>query len=55
VYRWELFTRLKSNPEFPIVCGCWDTLTDFVRKAAKTGCHVTKDDEIYDGPDEDKR
>lgn len=53
VYRWELFTRLKSNPNnMPVVCGCWETLTEFVRLAAKTGCHVTRDSVIYPGKDE---
>lgn len=54
VYRWELFSRLKQRnnhdgSELPIVCGCWDTLTRFVKIASKEGCHVTKDQEIYVG------
>jgi len=51
VYRWELFSRTLSG--YPIVCGCWDTLTKFVREAAKHGCYVTKDDIIYYGKDDD--
>lgn len=54
VYRWELFSRLRQRnshdgSELPVVCGCWDTLTVFVKEASKTGCHVTKDMEIYCG------
>lgn len=54
VYRWELFSRLKQRSsydrsELPIVCGCWETLTEFVKEASKNGCHVTKDREIYAG------
>lgn len=54
VYRWELFTRHRGNPNMPVVCGCWDTLTKFVKEAAKNGCHVTTDSVIYPGPDPDK-
>lgn len=42
VYRWELFTRLKTRTtrgdELPVVCGCWDTLTLFVRHCPRVGC-----------------
>ncbi len=42
VYRWELFTRLKrrnshDGSELPVVAGCWDTLTEFVKQAGKDG------------------
>lgn len=51
VYRWELFTRLvrrgTGGQEIPVVAGCWDTLTRFVRQAAKAGCRLTEDREIY--------
>lgn len=51
VYRWEVFTRLKqrarSGDAFPVVAGCWFTLTEFVRHAAKHGCHMTADNELY--------
>jgi hypothetical protein len=47
VYRWELFTRTKTGQ--PVVCGCWDTLTEFVRECKKHGCHVS-DFTIYLGP-----
>jgi len=47
VYRWELFTRTRTG--LPVVCGCWGTLTDFVREAATDGCHVTRDGTIYPG------
>jgi hypothetical protein len=57
VYRWELFTRKKkltsNGGEFPVVCGCWLTLTDFVKAAAKDGCCVNRDSEIYPGKNED--
>lgn len=33
VYRWELFTRDTRNG-MPIVAGCWETLTSFVKLAA---------------------
>ena len=54
VYRWELFSRLKrknsyDGSDLPVVCGCWETLTEFVREASKTGCHVNPDREIYAG------
>lgn len=45
VYRWELFTQTKTG--LPVVCGSWETLTEFVRSAAKHGCHANKDSEIY--------
>lgn len=47
VYCWELFTQNARG--LPVVAGCWDTLTDFVRAARHTGCHVC-DDVIYPGP-----
>lgn len=54
VYRWELFTRTKTDPKtgrnIPVVVGCWDTLTLFVREAARVGCHLSHD-VIYTGPD----
>jgi len=49
VYRWELFTR-QFNSSVPIVCGCWLTLTQFCKEAAKYGCHVS-DDEMWTGKD----
>lgn len=54
VYRWELFARLKrqdGRPNHPVVCGCWETLTEFVRRAVKEGCHVNSDREICSGKD----
>lgn len=56
VYRWELFTRLKrrnssDGSELPVVCGCWLSLTAFVKEAAKNGCHLT-DGEITVGKKE---
>lgn len=58
VYRWELFTQTVPSPDtgrrLPVVCGCWETLTYFVRVASKAGCHVTRHDEIYAGPDDEK-
>jgi hypothetical protein len=47
VYRWELFTKKPDG--IPVVCGCWETLTAFVKVAKKDGFHVTKDDEIHAG------
>lgn len=44
VYRWEVFS---CKGGMPIVCGCWLTLTEFVRQAKKAGFHVNKDSEIY--------
>lgn len=52
VYRWELFTRNASGS--PVVCGCWDTLTDFVKAAAVQGFHVDSDREINAGPEPPK-
>ncbi len=54
VYRWELFSRLKrrnshDGSELPVVCGCYDTLTNFVKEASVAGCHVTKHREINPG------
>ncbi len=46
VYRWELFT--KNERGLPVVAGCYDTLTEFVRVARQTGFHIHKD-EIYAG------
>jgi hypothetical protein len=53
VYRWELYSRLKrrdshDGSELPVVAGCWDTLTEFVREAAERGCHLS-DGTIYVG------
>jgi hypothetical protein len=46
VYRWELFAAKKTGG--PVVLGCWQTLTDFVRLAAKHGIGLdTRDLEIY--------
>lgn len=57
VYRWQLFSRLKQrnsfdHSELPVVAGCWDRLTDFVKEASKTGCHLYEGREIYAGPAE---
>ncbi len=55
VYRWELFTRTKPLPglnSMPVVCGCWETLTQFVKDAAKKGCCVNDHSEIYAGKGE---
>lgn len=53
VYRWELFSQTKPSMvtglSMPVVCGCWETLTKFVKRASKEGCHVNKDSEIYSG------
>lgn len=55
VYRWELYTDKPSavpggNP-MPLVAGCWESLTDFVRLCRADGgiCHLTKNCEIYPG------
>ena len=58
VYRWELYSRLKrrnshDGSELPVVHGCWETLTEFVRGAAKRGCHLTRHGDIYSGHDPD--
>src|SRR5262245_17930167 len=45
IYRWELFTRTRSG--IPVVCGSWETLTEFVRFSARFGCHMDTDDVIY--------
>lgn len=45
IYRWELFTKTRTG--LPVVCGSWDTLTRFVRLAAKHGCTLNANDEIY--------
>lgn len=45
VYRWELFARTRTG--LLVVCGSWDTLTRFVRLAAKHGCSVSKDGTIH--------
>lgn len=47
VYRWELFARHKMG--YPLVLGCWLTLTVFVREASRFGCHVSER-EIWTGP-----
>jgi hypothetical protein len=47
VYRWELYTRTKTG--MPVVCGCWSTLTLFVKLASKYGCHLSRDGTIYEG------
>jgi hypothetical protein len=45
VYRWEM--RVYDG-RFTHVVGCWQTLTEFVRLAAKFGIGVNlKDDEIW--------
>lgn len=54
VYRCELFTRTKVDltaglNSMPVVCGCWETLTEFVKQAAKHGCVVNEHSEIYAG------
>ena len=47
VYRWELFGR-------GFIAGCWDTLTDFVRRSRELGgCHINRDNEIHPGPKKD--
>ena len=38
----------------PVSMGCWEKLTDFVRRATKDGFHVTDSREIYSGPDQEK-
>lgn len=47
VYRWELYSQTKTGQ--PVVCGCWETLTEFVREATKYGCYMTADREICAG------
>ncbi len=37
MYRWELYA---SNGKFPVVLGCWQRLTDFVRFGKKYGIKV---------------
>lgn len=47
VYRWELFGR-------GFIAGCWETLTEFVRRSRELGgCHINRDGEIYPGPKKD--
>lgn len=46
VYRWEL-TTFDRAAKMPVVCGCWDTLTRFVKLASKYGCSINKDNEIF--------
>jgi hypothetical protein len=48
VYRWELYARHRQF-NYPIVVGCWETLTLFCRLAAKYGCHEEAG-VIYSGP-----
>lgn len=49
VWRWEL-NVLKDQQGRPFHCGCWETLTEFVRRARKEGFHVGKGgDEIWSG------
>ena len=45
VYRWELFARTKAG--LTVVCGSWDTLTRFVRLAAKNGCSIDRYNTIH--------
>jgi hypothetical protein len=40
VYRWELYASKASDGNFPVVLGCWQTLTDFVRFGTKNGIKV---------------
>jgi hypothetical protein len=40
VYRWELYASKASDANFPVVLGCWQTLTDFVRFGRKNGIKV---------------
>jgi len=49
VYRWELFTNKDRNKNMPFVAGCWESLTRFVKQAAKNGFHID-DGVIYPGP-----
>lgn len=47
VYRWELYTKTATG--MPVVAGCWDSLTVFVRESKKLGgCHL-KDGEVHPG------
>jgi hypothetical protein len=50
VYRWELFA--KNDRGIPVICGCWETLTQFVKVARRDGFHITADDEIYSGKEQ---
>lgn len=36
VYRWEVFSR-RPGSELPIMLGCWETMTVFVRDAKRFG------------------
>ena len=47
VFRWELLTHNESG--MPVVAGCWETLTDFVKEAREHGCHINKNREIECG------
>ena len=47
VYRWEVFTR--SRDGLNVIFGCWDTMTQFAKDAAKAGCHLS-DGTLYAGP-----
>lgn len=40
VYRWELFSYIDGNTNRPFAAGCWESLTEFVRLAAKNGFTV---------------
>ena len=42
VFRWELFAS--DRLQHPVVLGCWQTLTKFVRLAAKHGITVNMRD-----------
>jgi hypothetical protein len=44
VYRWELFGT--NSYGSPVVAGCWERLTDFVKIAKVRGCFITDDREI---------
>jgi hypothetical protein len=40
VYRWELYASKAIDGKFPVVLGCWQTLTEFVRFGSKYGIHI---------------
>ena len=47
VYRWEILTY--DDRGMAISGGCWETLTEFVKEAAKHGCHINSQGEIEAG------
>lgn len=44
LYRWEIFTY---DNGVPVVAGCWERLTDFVKVAKSRGCLIRYGEVTY--------